>query len=165
VLTTMAVLDWIFLAVLLVSMVVGAWRGLVYEMLSLANWMAAFVLAQWFGPAAAEWLPLAGATEVVRFLAGFVMVFVAALFVGGLLAFLIRKLVAAIGLRPVDRVLGAAFGVVRGVVVLLAFTVVVGMTPMKAGPWWQESIGARIATVALQGLKPLMPQEFGKYLP
>jgi len=165
VLTTMATLDWIFLAVLLVSMVVGAWRGLVYEMLSLANWMAAFVLAQWFGPAAAEWLPLAGATEVVRFLAGFVVVFVAALFVGGLLAFLIRKLVAAMGLRPVDRVLGAAFGVVRGAVVLLAFTVVVGMTPMKAGPWWQESTGARIATVVLQGLKPLMPQEFGKYLP
>lgn len=164
-LTTMATLDWIFLAVLLVSMVVGAWRGLVYEMLSLANWMAAFVLAQWFGPAAAEWLPLAGATEVVRFLAGFVVVFVAALFVGGLLAFLIRKLVAAMGLRPVDRVLGAAFGVVRGAVVLLAFTVVVGMTPMKAGSWWQESTGARIATVVLQGLKPLMPQEFGKYLP
>ena len=49
----MATLDWIFLAVLLVSMVVGAWRGLVYEMLSLANWVAAFVLAQWFGPAVA----------------------------------------------------------------------------------------------------------------
>ena len=161
----MAALDWIFLAVLLVSMVVGAWRGLVYEMLSLANWIAAFVLAQWFGPAAAEWLPLAGATEVVRFLAGFVLVFVAALFAGGLLAFLIRKLVAAIGLRPVDRVLGAAFGVVRGVVVLLAFTMVVGMTPMQAGPWWQESTGASIATVVLQGLKPVMPQEFGKYLP
>ncbi len=161
----MATLDWIFLAVLLVSMVVGAWRGLVYEMLSLANWVAAFVLAQWFGPAVAEWLPLAGATEVVRFLAGFVVVFVAALFVGGLLAFLIRKLVAAMGLRPVDRVLGAAFGVVRGVVVLLAFTVVVGMTPMKAGPWWQESTGAGIAAVVLHGLKPVLPADFGKYLP
>ena len=93
------------------------------------------------------------------------MVFVAALFVGGLLAFLIRKLVAAMGLRPVDRVLGAAFGVVRGVVVLLAFTVVVGMTPMKAGPWWQESTGAGIAAVVLHGLKPVLPADFGKYLP
>ena len=161
----MATLDWIFLAVLLVSMVVGAWRGLVYEMLSLANWVAAFVLAQWFGPVVAEWLPLAGATEVVRFLAGFVVVFVVALFVGGLLAFLIRKLITAMGLRPVDRVLGAAFGVVRGVVVLLAFTLVVGMTPMKAGPWWQESTGAGIATVVLHGLKPVLPEDFGKYLP
>jgi membrane protein required for colicin V production len=73
--------------------------------------------------------------------------------------------VAAVGLRPVDRVLGAAFGVVRGVILLLAFTVVFGMTPMVKGPLWQESNGASIATVVLQGLKPVLPQEFGKYLP
>jgi len=161
----MPTLDWIFLAVLCISLVVGAWRGLVYELLSLANWIAAFVLAQWFGPAAAQWLPISGATEMVRYAVGFVLVFVLALFAGGLLAFLIRKLVAAVGLRPVDRVLGAAFGLVRAVVVLLALAVVVGMTPLNKGIWWQESTGAGIATVVLQGLKPVLPQEFGKYLP
>jgi membrane protein required for colicin V production len=161
----MHTLDWIFLAVLLISLVVGAWRGLVYELLSVVNWIVAFVLAQWFAPVAAQWLPLASATEVVRYAAGFVVVFVLSLFVGGLLAFLISKLVAAVGLRPVDRVLGAAFGLVRGVILLLAFAVVFGMTPMVKGPLWQESAGAGIATVALQGLKPVLPQEFGKYLP
>jgi len=161
----MPTLDWIFLAVLLISMLVGAWRGLVYEVLSVANWIAAFVLAQWFGPAAAHWLPISGGTEVVRFAAGFVLVFIAALFAGGLLAFLIRKLVAAVGLRPVDRVMGAAFGIVRGVVVLLALTVVLGMTPMHTQVWWTESSGAQVATVTLQGLKPVLPEEFGKYLP
>jgi membrane protein required for colicin V production len=161
----MPTLDWIFLAVLCISLVVGAWRGLVYELLSLANWIAAFVLAQWFGPEAAQWLPISGATEMVRYAVGFVLVFVLALFAGGLLAFLIRKLVAAVGLRPVDRVLGAAFGLVRGVVVLLALAVVVGMTPLNKGIWWQDSTGAGIATVVLQGLKPVLPQEFGKYLP
>lgn len=161
----MPTLDWIFLAVLLISLVVGAWRGLVYEILSVANWIAAFVLAQWFAPAAAQWLPLSGASEVVRYVAGFVVVFVAALFAGGLVAFLIRKLVAAVGLRPVDRVMGAAFGLVRGVVVLLVLAVVAGMTSMGRGPWWQESTGAGIATTVLQGLKPVLPQEFGKYLP
>ena len=72
----MPTLDWIFLAVLLISLVVGAWRGLVYELLSVANWIAAFILAQWFAPQAAQWLPLASATEVVRYAAGFVVVFV-----------------------------------------------------------------------------------------
>jgi membrane protein required for colicin V production len=62
-------------------------------------------------------------------------------------------------------VLGAAFGLLRGVVLLLAFAVVFGMTPMVKGPLWQESTGARVATAALQGLKPVLPQEFGKYLP
>lgn len=161
----MHTLDWIFLAVLLISLVVGAWRGLVYELLSVANWIVAFVLAQWFAPVAAQWLPLANATEVVRYAAGFVLVFVLTLFAGGLLTFLISKLVAAVGLRPVDRVLGAAFGLVRGVILLLAFAVVFGMTPMVKSPWWQDSTGASIATVALQGLKPVLPDEFGKYLP
>lgn len=161
----MPILDWIFLAVLCLSTVVGIWRGLVYEILSVLNWIAAFVLAQWFAPMAAQWLPMAGASEVVRYAAGFVLVFVVSLFAGGLLAHLIRKLVAAVGLRPVDRVLGAVFGLLRGVVILLVLTVLVGMTPLAKGPWWQESTGAYVATVALQGLKPVLPQEFGKYLP
>jgi hypothetical protein len=95
----------------------------------------------------------------------FVLVFVAALFAGGLVAFWSAKLVAAVGLRPVDRVLGAAFGVVRGVVVLLVVTVVVGMTPMARAPWWQESGWPRYCDRCLHGLKPVLPQDFGKYLP
>lgn len=161
----MPVLDWFFVAVLVISLIVGAWRGLVYELLSLINWIAAFVLAQWFAPDMAHYLPISNASEVVRYAAGFVVVFVAALFAGGLLASLVRKLVAAVGLRPVDRVLGAAFGVARGVVVLLALALVAGMTPVVKNPWWQESAGAGVATVALKGLKPVLPEEFGKYLP
>lgn len=161
----MPALDWIFLAVLVLSLAVGAWRGLVYEVLSVLSWVAAFVLAQWFAPAAAQWLPMSGATEMIRYAAGFVLVFVAAVFLGGLVAFLVKKLVTAVGLRPIDRVLGAAFGVVRGVIVLLALTVVAGMTPAHTAAWWQEATGPRVATVVLQGIKPVLPQEFGKYLP
>jgi membrane protein required for colicin V production len=161
----MQTLDWIFLAVLAFSMVVGLWRGLVFEVLSVANWIAAFVLAQWFAPTAAQHLPMAGATEVVRYAAGFVVVFVAVLFAGGLVAALLKKLVAAVGLSPVDRMLGALFGAVRGAVLLLALAVVVSMTPMRDTQWWQLSTGAHWATATLKGIKPLVPQDFGKYLP
>ena len=50
-------------------------------------------------------------------------------------------------------------------VVLLALAVVAGMTPVVKSPWWQESTGAGVATVALKGLKPVLPEDFGKYLP
>ncbi len=159
-------LDWIFFAVLFLSLLVGAWRGLVYEVLSLCTWLAAFVVAQWFAPEVAHWLPImTGAGEAMRYAAGFVLVFIAAVFAGSLIAFLIKKLVAAVGLRPADRLLGAAFGAVRGTVLLLAVTVVVGMTPLHTAQWWQEAAGPRVATVVLSGLKPVLPQEFGKYLP
>lgn len=161
----MPTLDWIFLAVLLLSMVIGAWRGLVFEVLSLLTWAAAFVLAQWFAPDAAGWLPMGNAAEPVRYAAGFVLVFILSIFAGSLVAFLIKKLVAAVGLRPADRLLGAGFGLLRGVVLLLAVTVVVGMTSLHTATWWQEAAGPKVTSVVLGGLKPLLPEEFGKYLP
>lgn len=161
----MAALDWVFLAVLLGSLVLGAWRGLVYELMSVLGWVVAFVLAQWFAPTVAEKLPMAGAAEPVRYAAGFVVVFVAAAFAGGLVAWLTKKLVEAMGLRPVDRTLGAAFGLLRGVVLLLAVAVVMNMTSLKATDWWRASAGAAASTAALHGLKPVLPAEFGSYLP
>ena len=161
----MPALDWIFVAVLLASLALGAWRGLVYEVLLALSWIVAFVLAQWLGPDVAQMLPMAGATEMIRYAAGFVLVFIAAVFAVGLVAWLVKKLVESVGLRPVDRVLGSVFGLVRGVVLLLAATVVVEMTPLKTSPWWQESTGVGVSTAVLRVLKPVLPGEFGKYLP
>jgi membrane protein required for colicin V production len=165
VLDALAPLDWIALSVLLASMLVGAWRGLVVEVLSLVSWLAAFVLAQWFAPDAAARLPMAGAGEQVRYAAGFVLAFVATLFAGALIGFALSKLMSAVGLGAINRLLGALFGVLRGAVLILAATVVVGMTPWKTAQQWQESVAAHWATSALATLKPLLPQEFGKYLP
>ena len=161
----MALLDWIFLGVLLASMLLGAWRGLVYEVLSLANWVAAFFLAQWFAPALAPQLPMAGATEVLRFAAAFALVFVAAVFVGSLFIWLLGQVFQAAGLRPADRALGAVFGLMRGFVLLLTAAVLVGMTPLKSDAWWMQSMSAAWVTATVKGLKPVLPREFGKYLP
>lgn len=146
-------------------MVVGAWRGLVYELLSMLGWVAAFILAQWWAPEVAQRLPLSGAAEPVRFAVAFVMVFVAGAFAAGLLAWAARKLIEAIGLRPVDRTLGAGFGLVRGLVLLLALAVVMDMTPLKSNPWWQTSTVAGLLGGALKGLRPVLPEAFGKYFP
>jgi membrane protein required for colicin V production len=161
----MPIVDWIFLAVLLLSLLVGAWRGLVFEVLSVLSWAAAFVAAQWFAPQVASHLPMSGAGESIRYAASFVLVFIAAIFAGGLLAFLFKKLMASVGLGPADRMLGAGFGLVRGALLLLAVTVVVGMTPLQTSEWWREATGPHIAGSVLKGLKPVLPQDFGKYLP
>lgn len=161
----MAALDWVFVAVLLASMLIGAWRGLVFEVLSLVGWVVAFFVAQWFAADMAELLPMGESAGSLRYAAGFVVVFVAAVFVCGFFAWLGKKLVDAIGLRPADRTLGAAFGVLRGMVLLLAIAVAVGLTPLHAAPWWQESQGAPVLSEMLKGLKPALPEEFGRHLP
>jgi membrane protein required for colicin V production len=161
----MATLDWVFAAILLLSMGVGLWRGLVFEVLSLAGWLASFVLAQWWAPAVAEWLPLGQWSPPLRYAAGFVVVLIGSLVVAALLARLARELIEAVGLRPIDRILGGAFGLLRGFVIVLAVAVVAQMTPLRDTQVWSESAGAQAAAQALKGLKPLLPERFGQYLP
>lgn len=161
----MPALDWIFLAVLAASLLLGAWRGLVFEVLSLLSWLAAFVAAQWLAPAVAALLPMNGASEMIRYAAGFVLVFIAVVMAVSLVAWLMKKLMESVGLRPVDRVLGAVFGLARGVVIVLAATVVMEMTPLKSAAWWKESQGAALSVAALKVLQPMLPGEFGRYLP
>jgi membrane protein required for colicin V production len=160
----LAALDWVILAILLLSMALGAWRGLVYEVLSVLGWVAAFIIAQLYAATVGHLLPMAGATEALRYAAGFVMTFIASAFAAGLLAWLAKKLIAAVGLRPVDRTLGAFFGLLRGVVMLLAATTAILMTPLKEGDWWKQSAGAPLFSTTLKAVKPLLPNEVGQYI-
>jgi membrane protein required for colicin V production len=158
-------MEWIFVAVLLGSLLLGAWRGFVSEVMSVLNWLLAFVMAQWLGQDVGQRLPMGEMSDVLRFAAGFVLVFVLAALAGGLLVWMLTKLVASSGLQRVDRALGAGFGVVRGVILLLAATVVMEMTPMKSSEWWRESTAAGMSLAALKGLKPVLPDVVGKYFP
>lgn len=161
----MTLVDWGLLGILTLSLLIGAWRGLVYEVLSVFVWVGAFVLAQWFAPDVAAKLPMTGAAESLRYVVAFVVVFVVTAFVAGLFTQLIKKLITAIGLRPVDRTLGAVFGLFRGVILLLSIAIVVNMTQLRSHEDWKSSQGAAVLTDVLMRLKPLLPHEFGKYLP
>jgi membrane protein required for colicin V production len=161
----MAPLDWFVVAVLVVSLLVGALRGLVYEVMSVISWVAAFIVAQMLAPQAAALLPIRNASEPIRYAAGFVLVFIVVVFAGALLAWLIKKMITAVGLRPVDRALGAVFGLVRGVILLLTAAVVINMTPLKDANWWVKSRAADMSATTLKSMKPMLPEQFGRYLP
>jgi membrane protein required for colicin V production len=64
-----------------------------------------------------------------------------------------------------DRALGALFGVVRGVLLLMLATVVVNMTAIKDSSVWRESVGAAMTETLLTSLKPVLPHELNRFLP
>ena len=160
----MVLTDWVLLGALLLSVLLGLWRGLVYEVLSVAGWVAAFVLAQAYADAAGAWLPMEGLSPPMRLAVGFVLVFVVVAFAAGMVAWLVQKLVASVGLRPVDRVLGGAFGLLRGAVILLGLTMVVQMTPLHKQERWRESPVARVLSDTLHALQPLLPEALARHL-
>ncbi len=155
----MSVLDWCVLAVLLASIALGLGRGLIYEVLSLLSWVAAALLARMFAAEAAVHLPLGALQGSVRYAAGFVVVFVLSAFVCGWVAWLGRQLVEAVGLRPVDRTLGALFGAVRGTLLLLVATMVMEWLQLQQQPWWQESLSMPWLSMAVQAVAPAVPAD------
>jgi membrane protein required for colicin V production len=164
----MSDLSWIDIAlvvVLSISVVVGLWRGLVFEVLSLLGWVAAFIAAQLFAPALAPLVPIGVPGSALNHGVAFLAAFVLALLVWALGARLIRLVVHATPLQPVDRVLGGLFGLARGAVLLLAVTTVVLLTPAHRSIAWQHSQGAVWLSALLHGLKPALPDPISKHLP
>lgn len=163
---TLSIIDWLLLGVLCASMLVGLWRGLVYEVLSLAGWVAAFFLAQWLATDVIAWIPFVqGAAASVQYAVAFVAVFVAVLFASAFISWLIKKLIESVGLRPVDRALGGVFGLARGLVLLLTLTVVFQLTGLSRNNGWKSAKGPVLLDMTIQGLKPLMPESIVRFLP
>ena len=129
--------DFAVMAILLVSLLLGLWRGLVYEALSLAGWPVAFVLSRLLAGEIAPMLPLM--QEAARIALAHAVVFIAALAAWAILVRLFAKLVRAIGLGWLDRVLGGLFGALRGVLVVLALVWLAGLTAIPEQPIWRAA--------------------------
>jgi membrane protein required for colicin V production len=157
--------DWALLALLALSIAVGLWRGLVFEVLSLLGWVAAYVAAQVFAPTVAVHLPVGTPGGAINLAAAFAAVFVLAMIAWALASRLLRLLIHATPLQLIDRALGGGFGLLRGAVVLLAVASVVSLTPASHSPAWQRSQGAAWLVAGLQTLKPVLPETFAQRLP
>jgi membrane protein required for colicin V production len=161
---TIGWVDWVLLAVLLASVVIGLVRGLVFEVLSLLGWVAAYITAQMFSTELAPHLPIGAPGSALNQGASWALNLVLALLVWMFLARLVRLIVHATPLTLVDRTLGGVFGLVRALVLLLAVATVVSFTPAVRASSWQASHGAAWLGVLLSGLKPVLPQAVARHL-
>lgn len=158
-------IDWALLAILALSTVLGLWRGLVFELMSLVGLVVAYVLAQAYSPAVAARLHVGEAGSALSQGAGFVATFIAVLLVWALLARVVRMLIRATPLTVLDRLLGGVFGALRGALLLLAIATAVAYTPAAKSADWSASTGAKWLALLLHGIRPLLPAEVARHLP
>lgn len=157
-------LDGAVALVVVVSLVLGAWRGFLYELLSIVGWVAAFVAARLFAEDLAPALPMAGASPELKLVVAFVALFVAVAFLAGMVSWLVRKLASASALRPVDRSLGLVFGLVRAALILVLAGLVAGATPLAKQAFWVQSTTGEWLLWAGGQARALLPQDVGKVL-
>jgi len=152
--------DFLALAILLVSLLFGLWRGLVYEVLSLLGWPIAFVLSKLYAGHIAPMMP--GEQETIRITLAYAVVFIAALIVWGVLAWLVSKLVKAVGLGWLDRLLGGLFGVLRGVLVVLVLVWLAGLTQIPEQPFWRAARTSKAAEDVALLAKVWLPENIAR---
>jgi len=134
----MTLIDWIIAGILLVSSLISIKRGFTKEAMSLASWVAALLIARLFSDKLAvlmvDWL----ATDVHRYTAAFVILFIATLIVGALVNHLLGEFVRMTGLTGMDRVLGVVFGLLRGLVIVVAILALGRLFALDQ--FWQDSM-------------------------
>jgi membrane protein required for colicin V production len=102
--------DYVIVGIIAISILVGVFRGFVKEAFSLAVWIAAFLVAFQYSGVLALQLESHIELPSARTALAFTGLFLAVLLVGGLLTFLVGKLVEKTGLSGSDRLLGGVFG-------------------------------------------------------
>ncbi len=159
----MTAFDYVVMAIVAASVLLGVWRGVVGEVIVLVAWVLAFFAAKWWGSEVAQ-VVFAGviADPALRIVAAWVTVFVVVLVVMALLRLAVNGLLKALGLSLTDRLLGVIFGLARGLLIVLVLVAVGGMLSMAKEKWWSDAyFSAPLETAVLAG-KPWLPPEVAK---
>jgi membrane protein required for colicin V production len=132
--------DGTILAVLGLSVLIGLWRGLITEVLSLAIWVTAFLAARLFGPSVAGLFTHYISSPTARLIIAYIICFPAVLIIGAIVRAIVRRLVWNTGMTGTDRLLGMGFGFARGVVLVALGVFLVSLTGFTHQAWWQQSV-------------------------
>jgi len=150
--------DYTVIAIVILSALLGYWRGLVYEILSLVGWVVAGIVARLFAAKAAPYMPAALGAEAVRTAAAFTLLFIGTLIIGGIVAWMLSKLFKWVGLGWLDSLLGVVFGVLRGVLVVLALVLLAGLTGFPKEPFWRDAALSKPLEKVALAAKDLLPE-------
>ncbi len=160
----MTAFDIVVLGIVALSTVLAMIRGVVRELVSLAAWLVGLAAALSFSGVVAGELGFVNAPPLARELIAFVLILVAVLIVGALTGALLKSAVKAVGLGFLDRLLGSFFGLARGVLAVIVFVLVAGITALPQRDWWQNSMfGPALGVVALS-LRPYLPPSWASRL-
>lgn len=156
--------DIVILAVIGVSLVVSLFRGFIREVFSLFVWVLAIWLGLQFSGGLAgvleTWIELPSARVIIAFVA----IFLAVLVVGGLVSYLLGRLVESTGLSATDRLIGGLFGALRGVAIVVVAVIVLSLTPFTEDPWWRESRLLPEFTRLAEWAKEFLPESVKEHL-
>jgi membrane protein required for colicin V production len=158
----MTAFDYFVILVVVLSAGLGIWRGFVYEIFALGAWITGIVCAVVFGQKVATWITF-NIDEWLKIVVAYALVFIVVFIAVSVAGFVFTKIVRAVGLSPVDRGLGAMFGVVRGVLIVTVVVFLASFSGLREAAWWKQSASAKPFEVLAGVLRHRLPDSVTKH--
>jgi membrane protein required for colicin V production len=143
--------DWFLLVVVLVSALLAFQRGLVRVLFSLAGMVAGILLASWNYVCLGGWLQRWMSSVQTSQIVAFVAILLGVMLVFSIAAGIVRGTLKAVGLGFADRLLGAAAGVVRGMLLGVAAMMAMAAFVPDSGPGSGLTENSLLAPYFLRG--------------
>ncbi len=160
----MTVFDYAVLTIIGLSIIFSVLRGMVREVLSLLGWFAAFYVGRTYTQQLLPMMPENIPTESLRVLAAFLVLFLATLLLASLLSIALSAIMKKIGLGWLNRVLGALFGVVRGIFVVCVIVFLAGLTDVPKDARWRNAMFSAPIEALVVSLLPWVPENIARYI-
>lgn len=160
----MTIFDFLVLFVLVCSIVISTFRGLVKEILSLVSWISAFIVANAYSAELATMLPAMISSNVMRLIVAFLALFIGVRLLMILLSLAVEAMIKAGGLTLADRGLGGLFGLGRGVVIVLSVVLLCGTTSIPQQAFWKDALLSPLAETAALTVKPFLPDDVARHV-
>ncbi|MGB0866201.1 MAG: CvpA family protein [Granulosicoccaceae bacterium] len=156
--------DVMIILIILFCVLISMRRGMMVEVIAIGSWVAAIFVARTYGELAA--LEVIGdriENLHIRYLVAAGGLFVCTLLAGKALSYIVSTFVKTGPLRGADRVLGAFFGVGRGLLIVCIGIAFLGLTHTTGELWWRDSILMAYLQPWAEWMVSLLPPNLAGY--
>lgn len=160
----MTIFDYAVLVILGLSIILSVMRGIVAEVLSIAGWIAALIVAKTYTNEVLPMMPMDIPSESLRVLAAFLVLFLATLLVTTLLAIALSAILKKIGLGWLNRLLGAVFGIARGLLIVCIIVLLAGLTDIPKDSRWRNAMFSAPIEAMVINMLPWLPESIAKHV-
>jgi len=156
--------DYVALAIIGLSIILSVMRGFFREALAILGWVAAFVTAKTYANQILPMMPDDIPTESLRILAAFLVLFFATLLVATLLAIALSSVFKKMGLGWLNRLLGAFFGLTRGILIVCIVVFLAGLTELPNDARWRNAMFSAPLEALVISMLPWVPISIAKHV-
>lgn len=156
--------DYVVLTIVGFSIILSVMRGFLREVLAILGWIAAFLVAKTYTNQLMPMMPIDIPTESLRILAAFLVLFFATLLVASLLAIALSSIFKRMGMGWLNRLLGAFFGLARGVLIVCIVVFLAGLTELPNDARWRNAMFSAPLEALVISMLPWMPISIAKHV-